>query len=421
MQKNIVFVVMAAGIGSMLEMYDFTIYILLAPVLTKLFFPAQNYTISLMLTLSVFAVGFVVRPFGSVLFGYCGDRFGRKTALMISMVVMGLSAFLIAFIPTYQTIGIVAALLILLLRVLQGFAVGGEFAGALTFIAEHANPKHRGFATAWNVFFIDLGAMLASGSYSVIMKQISSVQFMQWGWRVLFLFGGMVAVIGIFIRKKLTESPLFIKNVEENRVSKNPVKEILTTHRSDLLKAIGMTAGASVFAGVILLFMPTYVTMTTHITLETALFINTISLLFLCCCVPFFGWLSDQLGRKIVALFGAAGLTFFSYPLFLLIQKGDMTSIFTAMIALNFFGAALFGTFGAMLTEISLTESRYSMVALAYNTSFAYATGTAPIVTLFIFHITKNPAAPGFYLTVSALISFVTILAIKQIDNRQLS
>ena len=412
--------IVAAGLGSMLEMYDFVIYILVASILAKLFFPAANHFASLMLTFTAFAAGFLARPFGSLIFGHLGDKFGRKKVLLLTIFLMAISSLLIAAMPSYHHIGLIAPLLIVLFRIMQGIAVGGELAGALTFIAEHANHQYRGFVTAWIFFFINMGVMLASGISSFLSSTMTKVQFDQWGWRLLFVIGAAIALLGIYVRNKIAKSPLFTQAKETQQLASYPLTLMFKTQKSALFKGAGLTVSASVFVGLVVMYLPSYLVTTTHFQLTTALLINTGNVLILSCLIPVFGWLSDLFGRKKIIAIGCLGLLLTAYPLFLLIQHRNNFALL-ALIVLDLFGAALLGTLGAALTELSITTARYSTVAFSYNIPFALFAGTVPVISLFLIHASNNAAIPAIYLVASAIVTFITLFYITEHKNQKLS
>ena len=239
--NNITRTIIAGGIGSLLEMYDFVIYILVSAILATLFFPAGNQFDSLVMTYGTFAAGFLARPFGSLLFGHLGDIIGRKKVLLWTIFLMALSTICIALMPSYQRIGIFAPILIILSRLVQGIAVGGEFAGAITFVSEHASRRHRGFVTSWMFFFINMGIMFASGTCSLLTHVMTPLGFKHWGWRILFLIGSCIAILGILVRNTISETPLFNEAKSTRNLTAYPLKILFKQQRHALYKGFGVT------------------------------------------------------------------------------------------------------------------------------------------------------------------------------------
>lgn len=406
-------VVITAGIGSMLEMYDFVIYGLIAPTLAILFFPPSDKFTAIMSSFAVFAVGFLARPAGSLFFGHFGDRLGRKSVLIFTIATMAIASFFIAIIPTYQEIKIWAPVLLIILRILQGFAVGGELAGAVTFVAEFSNVHHRGFTTSWIFFFVNMGVVLASLLSAIFSGLLSHHAFVAWGWRMLFFIGGLLAIVGIYLRQKITETPLFKEAEKKHLLIKIPLLDIFSDIKI-LIRGLGISIIISVLVGMIIMYMPSYLSATLQMPLTTALSLNTINVLILSILIPVMGSISDKTGRKSILLFGITGLLLFSYPLFILLNKKNDALIMIGLTGFALFGAAMLGVFGALLAELFPTRSRFTCIAFTYNISFALFAGTAPLVSLYLIHLTKNTLSPSFYLMVIALISLLLILGSKE-------
>lgn len=313
-------VIFASSLGTVFEWYDFYLYAALAPFFASLFFPPGNETAALLSAFATYAAGFLVRPFGAIVFGRIGDLAGRKYTFLITIIVMGAATFAVGLLPTFETIGWLAPVLLVSLRLLQGLALGGEYGGAATYVAEHARPNGRGFATSWIQTTATLGlflALLIIGTCRFFLFEDND--FAAWGWRIPFLVSLILLVFSVYIRMKLNESPLFTKMREEGRTSKAPITESFFHYPNNkfvLLALLGATAGQGVVFYTGQFYALFFLTITLKVELLTAYLLIGISLLIGTPLFVFFGWLSDRIGRLKIILTGCllAALTYF--PLF---------------------------------------------------------------------------------------------------------
>jgi MHS family proline/betaine transporter-like MFS transporter len=250
--------VLAGAIGNVLEWYDFALFGYFASVLSRLFFPSSDPSLSLIATFGVFAVGFLARPLGALLFGYWGDTRGRRAALAWSIILMAFPTCLVGLLPTYAQIGLAAPLTLTALRFLQGLSVGGEFTGSVTFLVEHAAPTERGYIGSWAGFSAQIGALLGSGVGALATASLSSEALEQWGWRIPFVAGSVIALVGWYLRRRIPESPAFQRLQQEGEVSSSPIRELLASYRGPLLQVIGLVLLHGVGFYIIYVFLPTY-------------------------------------------------------------------------------------------------------------------------------------------------------------------
>ncbi|MCZ6469691.1 MAG: MFS transporter, partial [Candidatus Dadabacteria bacterium] len=285
--KNVV----AGCVGNVLEWYDFALYGFFAPVIAKLFFPSDNQITGLLATFGIFAVGFLMRPVGAVIFGILGDKLGRKKALEISVIMMAVPTTLIGVLPTYETAGILAPILLTIIRLIQGVSVGGEFTGSISYVVENAPhpPGRRGFYSSWTVFSLLGGILLGSAIASLVTSVFSDAQLHSFGWRLPFLLGLLIGLIGLYLRTGLDESPAFKKMKEAGELSKRPITDAFKYHWKEILIVIGATCVGSVNFYMIFVYMTTYLSTETHLLLSTALDINIISMIVLMVLTPFMG------------------------------------------------------------------------------------------------------------------------------------
>ncbi len=321
-------VVFAAALGTVFEWYDFFVYGSLAVIFGAMFFPKGNETAAFLAALATFGAGFVLRPFGAIFFGRLGDMIGRKHTFLITMLVMGLATAAVGFLPTYETIGWAAPAILVTLRLLQGLAVGGEFGGAVTYVAEHAAAKHRGFTTSWMQITATLGLLLSLLVILVCRNAMSAEAFASWGWRIPFVLSILLLVVSLYIRLKLEESPVFKQMKAEGKGSKNPIKDTFghkPTLRIVILAIFGAVAGQAVIWYTGHFYSLFFMTSTLKINYQSAYTYLTIALLLGTPFFVFFGWLSDRIGRKWIMMAGCLisavafvpifqGLTYYGNP-----------------------------------------------------------------------------------------------------------
>lgn len=406
--------ILAATIGNVVEWYDFALYGLFASVIaTQLFPPGEDLT-GLMQAFSLFALSFFIRPLGAWMFGRIGDRQGRSRALAAAIILMGASTLLIAFIPTYQTIGVWAVVLLLICRLLQGLSAGGEWAGASTLLVEYAGPGRRGFFGSFAQFGATggslLGSLIGAGIGLLASDELLSVDL----WRVLFAFGGVIAVIGLYIRLRLEDTPEFLSAQKEKDETTDRPAAVRPPFSAQLrlgLIAIGFTMAYTLSIYMALTYMPTYVTSTTGATLTSALSVNVLQLLVLMACLPIFGALSDRVGRRPLLIVFCAGCLVVPIPAFLLVQIGSLWAIILGQCLFAVLVAIVGAVAPAAMAELFPTEVRYTTFGIAYNFAVALFGGTAPLVATWLIGATGNEISPAFYLGVAGVVSGVTVIA----------
>lgn len=410
--KNVV----AGCVGNVLEWYDFALYGFFAPIIAKLFFPSDNQITGLLATFGIFAVGFMMRPVGAVIFGILGDKLGRKKALEISVIMMAVPTTLIGVLPTYESVGILAPILLTIIRLIQGVSVGGEFTGSISYVVENAPhpPGRRGFYSSWTVFSLLGGILLGSAIASLVTNVFSDAQLHSFGWRLPFLLGLVIGLIGLYLRLGLDESPAFKKMKEAGELSKRPIIDAFKYHWKEILIVIGATCVGAVNFYMIFVYMTTYLSTETHLLLSTALDINTISMIALMVLTPFMGLLSDKIGRKPVLITGCLIIAIFAYPLFIVLTKGHALYDLLSQIVFAIGLAMVFGPFGAMMVELFPARIRMSAVSIGYNIGFAVFGGTAPFVATYLIDLTGNKLSPSYYLVAAAVTSLIVFFMIRE-------
>ena len=414
-------VVAASFVGTAIEWYDFFLYgTAAALVFNKLFFPTIDPVAGTMAAFGTYAVGFIARPFGGVLFGHYGDRFGRKSALVATLVLVGFSTFAIGLLPTYAAAGVLAPVLLVLLRFVQGLGVGGEWAGAVLMVAERGDPRWRGFSASWVQAGAPVGLLLATGAFG-LATLLPEGDFLAWGWRVPFLLGVVLTLVGLFLRLKVLESPIFAKAIAGAKPEGLPLVEVLRKHPRNVLLAMGARVAENGFYYFFTVFALSYGTQ--HLGLPRALLIDGVLLAAVAHLVatPLFGALSDRVGRKPVYLGGAAFLACFAFPFFFMVGTRQTEWVYLAIVIGMIGHAAMYGPQAAFLSELFGTRVRYTGASLGYQLAAPLSGGLAPLVaTALLTWSEGDPWPVGVYLVGMALVTVVAVLLAVETRHRDL-
>ncbi|MDE2364176.1 MAG: MFS transporter [Hyphomicrobiales bacterium] len=400
-------VLAAASIGNALEWYDILVYGYFAVTISKLFFPNADQTVSLLLALGTFGVSYIVRPIGAVVLGAYADRAGRKASMLASIVLMTIGTGMMAVMPTYGAIGLLAPIGVLIARLIQGFAVAGEFGSATAFLVEHSSDR-KGFFASFQWFGQGLAAMLASLFGLVLTSLLTERQLLDWGWRVPFVFGLLIGPVGLYIRRRVNEAPEFLDSLR----SHTPVRDLVVGQWRRLVLTIGLIV-ISTSANYILLYMPTFAIRELHLSQSVGFAATTIGGLLLAVGAPFFGHLSDRLGR--LPMMAAVCLLFAisAWPAFrLLVASPSLLSITTIVCWLSLLKAAYSGVLPAAMAELFPTETRSTGLALSYNVAVPIFGGFAPAIAAWLVKSTGSNLAPSYYLVATALVSLSAVVAI---------
>ena len=402
--------VVEAVIGNFVEWYDFTIYGYLAVVIAPLFFPAENRLVSLMATFAVFGVAFVMRPVGALFFGSLGDRLGRRSTLsVVILITSGATAF-IGMLPSYATIGILAPLLLVLARMVQGFAVGGEFGGATAFMVEYAPEGKRGLYGSWQFFTqgasLIVGLLIAGGLTAVVSEEA----LFSWAWRLLFLIALPMGLIGLYMRLRLEDTPAFRAVEEHHEVERAPLKQALRTHGKDLLKVVGLTWPLTGLT-YLLIFAPTYLSEQLNVPLSLGFTAVTLGTLAYITVVLLAAVLSDRIGRrKPFLVAGPLLAAIIIVPAFLLLQTGSFPAITLALVVISCALGITSGAYAAAMCEVFPTNVRYSSLSLGYSVAVSIFGGTTPFIFTALLAATGNPLSPAFYLIAAGIVGLVAAL-----------
>lgn len=435
-------VIFSSTIGTAIEWYDFFLYgTMAALVFNKVFFPETDPTVGTLLSLFTFLVGFLARPFGGAFFGHLGDRIGRKSTLIATLLLMGISTLLIGFLPGYSTLGLFAALILVLLRLCQGLGVGGEWGGSVLLAMEYGHKGRRGFWSSWPQIGAPLGLVLSTLTVNIVQAATGS-NFASWGWRIPFFISALLIVIGLYIRLNILETPLFAQVKEQKREARAPIIEAFRHSTPEIL----LSAGARFVENAPFYLFATFVVVygVDKLLLSKTLILNAVTLaavieLFT---IPLFGHLSDSIGRRKWYLIGCGLMALFAFPYFWLMNTRS-SALFTLAVVLSLavFHAWVYGPQAALIAERFGTRSRYSGASLGYQLAAPFAGGLAPIIALLLLNGKTTLSALGgpalskvvinlgsgsweavaIYLIVLSVISFGSVLGLKELTKADIS
>jgi MFS transporter, MHS family, proline/betaine transporter len=405
--------VVAASIGNALEWFDFAVYGFFAVTMARLFFPAANETVSILVALATFGVTFVLRPLGAIVIGTFADRHGRKSAFMLTIVLMMTGTAIIALAPTYSSIGILAPILIVVARMIQGFSAGGEFGSATAFLAEQ-NPQRRGFFASWQFASQGLTTILATAFGATLASTLTTAQMDAWGWRIPFLFGLMIGPVAYYIRRHVDETIEF----QSTPASKTPLREAFSDVKLRMLISLGAVVLVTV-ATYTTLFMPTYATrqlgLPPYSGFLAGLLTGSIQLVL----IPIVGALSDRIGRLPIAFVSAVAILLSIYPMFAwLTATPSIQTLLIVQAIVGLLTAGYMGGLPALMSELFPTRVRTTGLSISYSFGVAIFGGFAPFIIAWLIEITGSKLAPSFYLMLAAVISLVALGAARRLGYR---
>ncbi len=404
--------ILSGVVGNILEWYDFAVYGFFAPILGKLFFPAEDPVTSLIASFGAFAAGFLMRPIGGAVFGHIGDRLGRKKALNLSVLMMAIPTFLIGVMPTHAQIGMTAAVILVVLRMCQGLSVGGEYTSSIVFLAESAPKNKKGLFSSASMLGAVGGILLGSLVGSVLTSMLDDAQLQSWGWRIPFLMGIIVAGIGFLIRRHMPET------LQEEEKLDKPLK-VLRKNWLEVIRVSGLNLLAATVFYCMFVFVVTWLVNYVHEPRTMALRFNSLSLLFLMVLLPLVAHLSDRFGRKPFLVAGAVGMILFSYPLFWLMHHPNESMILAGEFGMALLIAIYMAPIPVTLVEMFPRNIRVSAVSIGYNLAFAAFGGTIPMVAVWLIQKQHNDLAFVWYIIGIAIISLIIVLTLnfKKIDD----
>ncbi|MFE2745157.1 MFS transporter [Streptomyces scopuliridis] len=425
-------IVAASLIGTTIEWYDFFLYgSAAALVFNKLFFPGSDPLVGTLLSFLTYAVGFAARPLGALVFGHYGDRIGRKKLLVLSLLMMGGATFAIGLMPTHATIGTAAPVLLTVLRLIQGFALGGEWGGAVLLVSEHGDAERRGFWASWPQTGAPAGQLLATGVLSALTALLSDAAFGSWGWRIPFLLSGVLVLVGLWIRLSVDESPVFkeaLARAEERKAAaagadteKMPIVAVLRHHWRDVLVAMGARMAENISYYVITAFILVYATTSAGLSKQTALNAVLIASAVHFAVIPAWGALSDRIGRRPVYLIGAVGVGAWMFPFFALIDSASFGNLLLAVTVGLVLHGAMYAPQAAFFSEMFATRMRYSGASIGAQFASVAAGAPAPLIATALLADYDSSTPIALYVIAAALITIVAIACARETRHRDLA
>jgi metabolite-proton symporter len=416
-------VAFASAIGTTIEWYDFFLFGVVTPlVFNKLFFPNFDPLVGTLLAYTTFFVGFISRPIGGIIFGHYGDRIGRKTVLVLTILIMGVATFLIGLLPTYATVGIWAPVMLLFLRIFQGIGIGGEWGGAVLMAVEHSPAGRRGFYGSWPQIGVPAGLLLSSGMV-YLLSYLPEADFYSWGWRIAFLISAVLVAVGLYIRLKIMETPAFTRIQESNKLVHVPFFELWRTHGKNTLLGLGARYIEGVTFNIFGVFVVGYLAGTLGLPRQTALAGVMIASAIMIVMLPIYGNLSDKIGRR--RMFGVAGILIgiLSFPAFWLMQTKEPLMIWIAIaVPFAFVYPAVYGPQAALFSELFDTRVRYTGISFVYQFSGIYASGLTPIIATALLPMGGNkPWLICLYVLAVSIVSALSVFAMTEAHKRDMA
>lgn len=404
----------AGVIGNVLEWYDFGVYGYLVPTISQLFFPGTDRVVSLLSTFAVFGVGFLMRPVGSIVFGIYGDRHGRRKALSAVIFVMALATFAMGLLPTYAQAGVLGPVLLVVVRLFQGLSAGGEWGGSTSYIVEFAPAGRRGFFGSWQLVGVGGGFLLGSLTAALLNGALSQADRLAWGWRLPFLLGIAVGIVGAYLRWRLDDTPKFTELEERHAVAQAPLTEAFREYPRETLLGFGVTLHNTVAYYIALVYMNSFMVTAGKLPANTALWIGTFCLAVFVLLLPLMGWLSDRVGRRPLLLASCAGYIVLGYPFFLMSSSGNVGLTILSQLLMILFYVPFAGACPAFYAEIFPTRIRYTALSIGYNVAVAIFGGFAPFIATFLVRETGSNYAPAAYVIAAAVVTGVILLKTRE-------
>jgi metabolite-proton symporter len=426
---NIVKVVAASMAGTTVEWYDFFLYgVAAALVFPAVSFPASDPAVGTLASLGTFAIGFIARPVGGLVFGHYGDKIGRKKLLVISLLLMGAATFAIGLLPGYATIGIWAPTLLVVLRLIQGFALGGEWGGAVLIVSEHGDPARRGYWASWPQAGVPLGQLLANGLLFLLAAVQTDEAFAAWGWRIAFLASALLVLIGLWIRLAVEESPVFkeaqahaAERAAAGKKDSMPILEVFRRYPREVLTAMGARFAENVSYYIFTIVISTYATQRLGLSSRFVLGAVLIGAVVHLITIPIWGALSDRYGRKPLYLFGAAGVGVWAFAFIWLVDTRSFALIAIAVVVGLVLHGAMYGPQAAFLSELFGTKVRYSGVSIGYQLASIFAGGIAPLVAVYLYTTFDSGYAVSAYVAACALVTILAVATYTETSHRDLA
>jgi MHS family proline/betaine transporter-like MFS transporter len=401
--------IIAASLGNALEFYEILVYGYFAVIISKVFFPAADEALSLLVTFGTFGASFLARPVGAIFLGAYGDRKGRKAALTLSILLMTIGTALMTIMPSYGTLGILSPILVIAARLLQGFSVGGEFASSTAFLVEH-RPDRAGFFASWQWASQGLAALIATGFGLLLTNTMSAADLQSWGWRIPFAFGLLIGPVGYYVRSRMSETPEFL----DAGAARAPLRELLVGQWDRLLLTTGAVI-ASTSSQYMIVFMPAYAIKELHLPQSVGFAAALLAAALQSVVVPFVGLLVDKVGQIPIMMGAAVLFAVTAYPAFVLLGANASLLVLVLMVCwLGLLKSFYSGALPSLMAKVFPTSTRVSGMSLSYNIAVAVFGGFAPFFAQSLIDITGSKLAPSYYVIATALLSLAALIALRR-------
>lgn len=402
--------IVSSSLGNILEWYDFGLFTIFSALFSRLFFPTEDPKVALIATFGIFAIGFLCRPIGAIIFGYLGDRIGRAKTLRLSILMIALPTLLIGFLPSYQMIGIFAPLLLTLVRMWQGISIGGEYSGNIIYLAETAPSKYRATFTSLASMGANTGILLAALVGIITSSFISTETLESWGWRIPYILSGLFCLVIYQFRLRIHETRVFEYLENKNKLANNPLQIVFKNNFPQLMRTLGLVCMGTTFYYFCFIYIPIYLTQYKKFSTQNTSILMTILIGFMIVLVPFAGYICDKFGRRKMLLFNAALITLFVVPGFYLINYHQYHIVILVLLFFTIASSLEQGTTPAAIVENFPPPARYTGVALGYNIGNGFLGGTIPIICEWLFLHSNLSLSPALYIAGCAMITLFTIL-----------
>lgn len=408
--------IIAAVIGNALEWYDFAVYIYLASVVAEVFFPKTLGDVSLLYSFATLGVGYLARPAGGIVIGYLGDKLGRKWALSFTIVMMGLTTLLIGLLPTYASIGIAAPVLLTLLRLIQGFAVGGEWSGSVLFIVEYTPPERRGFMGSWQQVTVVVGQLLGSASVAVLTTLLTHDELLSYGWRIPFLVGVLVAGLGLYLRARVDDTPEFLAAQQADASSHSTRSVSMVPAIPNMFRVVGITALWSTNFAFTLTYIPSFLKQA-GFSLQNGLAFATLANILVAVLIPFAGLLADKYPRPRIVAIAAILTAVLAYPATAIMSTGNVVGVFASIIVFAGIIALISGSGPALLSELFPVRIRYGALSISYAIAAACFAGFGPFIMALLVQRTGSQISIAYYVIAAGLVGLFAAATIPKGDS----